>query len=168
MKNWSKFNEKGIFKSTEEWDIEELTEHVYNIRDTFIDFEQLNIVESYSFGYSGSIRDTRYEPKAGYGFMPGGGLSIEKVVEEWAKFFKIPGGIERLDRSPFIKVYIKFPSNEQSVINSEGIKLFESILEANSRLVDMGYNIMLDMNANHSKYKPMTFKIYFKFKGDPI
>jgi len=164
LKNWSKFNEKSEFKSTEEFDREELIEHAHTVRDNFMDFEDLGIVESYSFGYSGSIRNTKYEPRAGYSFTPGGRLSIDEVVEEWVNFFKLDGGIKRTERKPFIKVSIRFPSEgNNSVINSDGIKLFENVLEVNSRLVDIGYDIKLDMNGSHPQWKPMSFKLYFKF-----
>lgn len=168
LNNWSKFNEKSEFKSTEEYDREELIEHVNVVRDNFIDFEDIGIIESYSFGYSGSIKNTNYQPTAGYSFIPGGRLTMDEVVEEWAKFFKLDGGIERNERKPFVMVRIKFPSEgNNSIINSEGIKLFENVLEVNSRLVDMSYDIKLNMNATHAQYKPMSFMIYFKFTDMP-
>lgn len=168
IKNWSKFNEKSEFKSTEEYDRDELIDHANVVRDNFMDFEDLGIVESYGFGYSGSIKSTKYEPKCGFSFTPGGRLSIDQVIEEWVNFFKLDGGIQRNERRPFIKVDIKFPSEgNSSIINSEGIKLFENVLEVNSRLVDMGYDIKLDMNGSHPQYKPMTFKFYFKFTDMP-
>jgi len=42
-----------------------------------------------------------------------------------------------------------------------GHQIFEDILVANSRLIDAGYDVKLDLNASHSQYKPVKFLIYF-------
>ena len=43
----------------------------------------------------------------------------------------------------------------------EGIKLFDDMLTANSRLIDSGYDVKMDLNSNHGQYKPVKFLIYF-------
>jgi hypothetical protein len=64
-----------------------------------------------------------------------------------------------------IIVDIKLPgeSNEfgSTVIGNEGIKLFDDMLTANSRLIESGYDVKLDLNASHGQYKPVKFLIYF-------
>mgnify|MGYP000444873889 CR=1 FL=1 len=72
-----------------------------------------------------------------------------------------------LDFLPVITVQlvdIKLPgeSNEfgSTVIGNEGIRLFDDMLTANSRLIEAGYDVKLDLNASHAKYKPVKFLIY--------
>ena len=58
----------------------------------------------------------------------------------------------------------KLPGEENefgsTVIGNEGIKLFDDILTANSRLIDSEYDIKMDLNSNHGKYKPVKFLLY--------
>lgn len=69
------------------------------------------------------------------------------------------------DKDFCIIVDIKLPAepNEfgSTVIGNESIKIFEDILIANSRLIDAGYDVKLDLNASHNQYKPVKFLIYF-------
>ena len=71
---------------------------------------------------------------------------------------------DKLDKVCII-VDIKLPGepNEfgSTVIGNEGIKLFDDMLTANSRLIESGYDVKLDLNASHAKYKPVKFLIYF-------
>jgi hypothetical protein len=57
-------------------------------------------------------------------------------------------------------------SNEfgSTVIGNEGIRLFDDMLTANSRLIDMEFDVKLDLNGNHPEYKPVKFLIYFDLK----
>jgi hypothetical protein len=69
------------------------------------------------------------------------------------------------DKNICIITDIKIPGEQNefgsTVIGNEGIKIFEDILVANSRLIDMGYDVKLDLNSSHSAYKPAKFLIYF-------
>ena len=154
IKRWSTFNEN----------IDDVTSFIKSkvdeVREIFTDFEDMNIV-SYSIIKNGE--------KSGYNFNPKTG-----DYDRWLDFC-IPGIAYALsDKNINIKICIiseiKLPAEQNSgvdelpkysVINSEGIKLFEDILTANSRLIDSGYDIKLDMNGNHHEYKPVKFLIYF-------
>lgn len=69
------------------------------------------------------------------------------------------------DNPLLILIDIKLPgeSNEfgSTVINKEGIKLFDDIITGVNRLNDLGYNVKLDFNASHHEYKPLKILAYF-------
>jgi hypothetical protein len=151
IKRWLNFNEN----------IDDITSFIKSkideIREIFTDFEDMNIV-SYALIKGGEERGV------GHTFNP-----KTSDYDRWLDLC-IPGiryayKNKKSDIQVCIISHIKLPAEQNefgsSVINSEGIKLFEDILTANSRLIDAGYDIKLDMNSNHHEYKPAKFLIYF-------
>jgi hypothetical protein len=109
------------------------------------------------------------------GFERGGYISFDPKRGDVNRFldFQLPVIIstselgtksKKLDKVCII-VDIKLPGEENefgsTVIGNEGIKLFDDILTANSRLIDGEYDVKMDLNSNHHQYKPVKFLIYF-------
>jgi hypothetical protein len=157
IKSWLKFNENSSddLKS-------QLTTKLTEVRDVFTEFEDMGII-TYSIVASG--------------FERGGYVNFDPKVGDFERFLDyitptVSLGIDSSMRNKYkasekdfcIITDIKLPgeSNEfgSTVIGNEGIKIFEDILVANSRLIDAGYDVKLDLNASHSKYKPVKFLIY--------
>jgi hypothetical protein len=154
IKRWSTFNESSD-KSKEI-----ISSKFLEVRDLFIEFEDMGIV-SY----------TMVSP----GFERGGYLSFNPKVGDVNRFldFQLPVLIStseigtksrKLDKVCII-VDIKLPGEQNefgsTVIGNEGIRLFDDMLTANSRLIDAGYDVKMDLNSNHGEYKPVKFLIYF-------
>lgn len=140
INNWSKFNKNDD-------NIEEkLTKIFLDVRECFLELEDMKIVDSYGFYPNSPNYVNRYRPNID-----------QQSVEMFIKTVKVQNTFTKMKN---IVVDIKFPTNND-IINSEGIKLFEYILFINDRLTHLGYDVKLDMNANHHQYKPMKFIIYF-------
>ena len=158
IKRWSTFNENSDNSK------EVISSKFLEVREVFLDFEDMGII-SYSMVLPG--------------FERGGYLSFDPKVGDVNRFldFQLPTlnltfskrhlGVltsDKLDKVCII-VDIKLPGepNEfgSTVIGNEGIKLFDDMLTANSRLIESGYDVKLDLNASHGKYKPVKFLIYF-------
>lgn len=177
IKTWSKFNENNSddFKK-------KLTEKMMEVRDLFLDFEDMDII-SYSITTNGYERGVAvgFNPKTGdfNRFMDMITPSVKYGLEPDENFGG-PGKTQRLrmlgsrsrneltDKAVCIIADIKIPAKSQafltefgSLIQGDGIKLLEDILVANSRLIDSGYDVMLDLNRGHNQYKPAKFLIYF-------
>ena len=158
IKRWSTFNENTNISR------EFISSKFLEVREVFLDFEDIGII-SYSMVLPG--------------FERGGYLSFDPKVGDVNRFldFQLPTlnltfskrhlGVltsDKLDKVCII-VDIKLPgeSNEfgSTIIGNEGIRLFDDMLTANSRLIEAGYDVKLDLNASHGKYKPVKFLIYF-------
>ena len=157
IKRWSTFNENSDNSK------EVISSKFLEVREVFLDFEDMGII-SYSL--------------VSPGFERGGYISFDPKRGDVNRFldFQLPVIIstselgtksKKLDKVCII-VDIKLPGepNEfgSTVIGNEGIRLFEDILIANSRLIDMGFDVKLDLNGNHPEYKPAKFLIYFDLK----
>ncbi len=158
IKRWSTFNENTNISR------EFISSKFLEVREVFLDFEDMGII-SYSMVLPG--------------FERGGYISFDPKVGDVNRFldFQLPTlnltfskrnlGVltsDKLDKVCII-VDIKLPgeSNEfgSTIIGNEGIRLFDDMLTANSRLIEAGYDVKLDLNASHGKYKPVKFLIYF-------
>ena len=162
IRRWSTFNENSDNSK------EVISSKFLEVREVFLDFEDMGII-SYSMVLPG--------------FERGGYISFDPKVGDVNRFldFQLPTlhnpaqltfskrhlGVltsDKLDKVCII-VDIKLPGepNEfgSTVIGNEGIKLFDDMLTANSRLIESGYDVKLDLNASHAKYKPVKFLIYF-------
>jgi hypothetical protein len=148
IKRWSTFNENSNSYR------EIISSKFIEIRELFIDFEDIDII-SYAI--------------TSPGFERGGYISFDPKVGDLNRFldFQLPGltlTSKKLEKVCII-VDIKLPgeSNEfgSTVIGNEGIRLFDDMLTANSRLIEAGYDVKMDLNANHGQYKPIKFLIYF-------
>ena len=158
IKRWSTFNENTNISR------EFISSKFLEVREVFLDFEDMGII-SYSMVLPG--------------FERGGYLSFDPKVGDVNRFldFQLPTlnltfskrhlGVltsDKLDKVCII-VDIKLPGepNEfgSTIIGNEGIRLFDDMLTANSRLIEAGYDVKLDLNARHGKYKPVKFLIYF-------
>ena len=158
IKRWSTFNENTNISK------EFISSKFFEVREVFLDFEDMGII-SYSMVLPG--------------FERGGYLSFDPKVGDVNRFldFQLPTlnltfskrhlGVLTSDKlnKVCIIVDIKLPgeSNEfgSTIIGNEGIRLFDDMLTANSRLIESGYDVKLDLNASHGKYKPVKFLIYF-------
>ena len=158
IKRWSTFNENTNISR------EFISSKFLEVREVFLDFEDMGII-SYSMVLPG--------------FERGGYISFDPKVGDVNRFldFQLPTlnltfskrhlGVltsDKLDKVCII-VDIKLPGepNEfgSTIIGNEGIRLFDDMLTANSRLIEAGYDVKLDLNASHGKYKPVKFLIYF-------
>ena len=162
IKRWSTFNENTNISK------EFISSKFFEVREVFLDFEDMGII-SYSMVLPG--------------FERGGYISFDPKVGDVNRFldFQLPTlhnpaqltfskrhlGVltsDKLDKVCII-VDIKLPGepNEfgSTIIGNEGIRLFDDMLTANSRLIEAGYDVKLDLNASHGKYKPVKFLIYF-------
>ena len=148
IKRWSTFNENSDNSK------EVISSKFLEVREVFLDFEDMGII-SYSL--------------VSPGFERGGYISFDPKRGDVNSFldFQLPVIIstsKKLDKVCII-VDIKLPGepNEfgSTVIGNEGIRLFEDILISNSRLTDMGFDVKLDLNGNHPKYKPAKFLILY-------
>ena len=158
IKSWVTFNENSSddLKS-------QLAAKLTEVRDVLTEFEDMGII-SYTVIASGFERGgySSFDPKRG---------DFDRFLDYIVPTVKLGLGKEvrknyRVSEKDFcIITDIKIPgeSNEfgSTVIANEGIKIFEDILVANSRLIDMGYDVKLDLNASHNAYKPAKFLIYF-------
>ena len=154
IKRWSTFNENTSNSK------EVISSKFLEVKEVFLDFEDMDII-SYSM--------------VSPGFERGGYISFDPKVGDVNRFldFQLPVLIstselgtksKKLDKVCII-VDIKLPgeSNEfgSTVIGNEGIRLFDDMLTANSRLIEAGYDVKMDLNASHGQYKPVKFLIYF-------
>ena len=158
IKRWSTFNENTDTSK------EFISSKFLEVREVFLDFEDMGII-SYSMVLPG--------------FERGGYISFDPKVGDVNRFldFQLPTlsltfskrhlGVltsDKLDKVCII-VDIKLPGESNgfgsTVIGNEGIRLFDDMLTANSRLIEAGYDVKLDLNASHGKYKPVKFLIYF-------
>lgn len=162
IKRWSTFNENS--DNSKDNSKEVISSKFHEVREVFLDFEDIGII-SYSMVLPG--------------FERGGYLSFDPKVGDVNRFldFQLPTlnltfskrhlGVLTSDKlnKVCIIVDIKLPgeSNEfgSTIIGNEGIRLFDDMLTANSRLIEAGYDVKLDLNASHGKYKPVKFLIYF-------
>ncbi len=154
IKRWSTFNENTSNSK------EVISSKFLEVREVFLDFEDMGMV-SYSM--------------VSPGFERGGYISFDPKRGDVNRFldFQLPVIIStselgtksrKLDKVCII-VDIKLPGepNEfgSTVIGNEGIRLFDDMLTANSRLIDAGYDVKMDLNSSHGEYKPVKFLIYF-------
>ena len=144
IKRWSTFNENSNSAK------EVISSKFHEVREVFLDFEDMGII-SYSIILPG--------------FERGGYISFDPKVGDVNRFLDFQLPTLRKQTKYCIIVDIKLPgeSNEfgSTVIGDEGIKLFDDMLTANSRLIESGYDVKLDLNASHGQYKPVKFLIYF-------
>ena len=155
IKRWSTFNENTNISK------EVISSKFLEVREVFLDFEDMGII-SYSMVPSSFERGGRAHHRRGY-------ISFDPKVGDINRFldFQLPTltvTSKKLEKVCII-VDIKLPgeSNEfgSTVIGSEGIKLFDDMLTANSRLIEAGYDVKMDLNGSHGQYKPVKFLIYF-------
>ena len=162
IKRWSTFNENS--DNSKDNSKEVISSKFHEVREVFLDFEDMGII-SYSMVLPG--------------FERGGYISFDPKVGDVNRFldFQLPTlnltfskrhlGVLTSDKlnKVCIIVDIKLPGepNEfgSTIIGNEGIRLFDDMLTANSRLIEAGYDVKLDLNASHGKYKPVKFLIYF-------
>ena len=163
IKSWSKFNENADGLR------DQLSEKLSEVRDVFSDFEDLDII-TYTIVASGYERGDyiTFDPQRGNfdRFMD----NITPIVQLGISKDNI-GAITKYkvtDKNFCIITSIKLMGEtnafKSTVLNNSGIKLFEDILIANSRLIDMRFDVKLDLNGLHPEYKPAKFLIYFDLK----
>jgi hypothetical protein len=152
IKTWYNFNENNDNLR----DI--LSEKLSEVREPFYELEDLGIV-SYSIIASGDERSglISFNPNVSNRMS-----DIDLYLDYITPVVKLR---TKSNSSISIVVDIKLPgeSNEfgSTVIANKGIELFDDILTAVKRLSDLDYNIKLDFNSNHGKYKPLKILAYF-------
>lgn len=157
IKRWSNFNESLDSQ------LKIISNKFLEVRDFFIDFEDMGIV-SYTMVSPGFERSgyVSFDPKRG---------DINRFLSNQLSILVSTTRIDDPKNNPFvikrvcIIVDIKLPGEQNefgsTVIGNEGIRLFDDMLTANSRLIDAGYDVKMDLNSNHGEYKPVKFLIYF-------
>ena len=144
IKRWSTFNENSDSAK------EIISSKFLEVREVFLDFEDMGII-SYSVVLPG--------------FERGGYISFDPKRGDVNRFLNFQLPTLRKQTKYCIIVDIKLPgeSNEfgSTVIGNESIRLFDDMLTANSRLIESGYDVKMDLNASHGQYKPVKFLIYF-------
>lgn len=163
IKRWSIFNESS------DNDKEIIKNKFIEVREIFLDFEDMDIITSYSIIDFLSNMSISFNPKRD---------DVDVFIDTRLNLLlsRIPpaphgggGNATRIKSLKKQKIYIivdiKLPGEENefgsTVIGNESIKLFDDILTANSRLIDSGYDVKMDLNGNHHQYKPVKFLIYF-------
>ena len=155
IKRWSTFNENTNISK------EVISSKFLEVREVFLEFEDMGII-SYSMVPSSFERGGRAHHRRGY-------ISFDPKVGDINRFldFQLPTLTvtpKKLEKVCII-VDIKLPGEQNefgsTVIGNEGIKLFDDMLTANSRLIDAGYDVKMDLNSSHGQYKPVKFLIYF-------
>jgi uncharacterized protein YunC (DUF1805 family) len=155
IKRWSTFNENTNISK------EVISSKFLEVREVFLEFEDMGII-SYSMVPSSFERGGRAHHRRGYiSFDPKAG-DINRFLD-----FQLPTltvTSEKLEKVCII-VDIKLPGEQNefgsTVIGNEGIKLFDDMLTANSRLIEAGYDVKMDLNGSNGQYKPVKFLIYF-------
>ena len=155
IKRGSTFNENTNISK------EVISSKFLEVRELFLDFEDMGII-SYSMVSSDFERGGRAHHRRGY-------ISFDPKVGDINRFldFQLPTltvTSEKLEKVCII-VDIKLPGEQNefgsTVIGNEGIKLFDDMLTANSRLIEAGYDVKMDLNGSNGQYKPVKFLIYF-------
>lgn len=155
IKRWSKFNE-----SLSESIKDEISLKIDEVREILTDFEDDHSLHSYQLVLRGEETGS-----SGLAFQPG-----YHQFDRWFEFTssQIQNRIGYLMRQEqqvelCMIANIKLPLSDDGslTIDSSGIKKFEDILVANSRLTSMGYDVHYDLAASHHQYKPLKFLIYF-------
>ena len=148
IKRWSTFNENSDSAK------EIISSKFLEVREVFLDFEDMGII-SYSLVSPGFERGgyISFDPKRG---------DVNRFLDYQLPTLTVTS--KKLEKVCII-VDIKLPgeSNEfgSTVIGNEGIRLFDDMLTANSRLIESEYDVKMDLNASHGQYKPVKFLIYF-------
>jgi hypothetical protein len=148
IKRWSTFNENSNGAK------EIISSKFLEVREVFLDFEDMGII-SYSMVSPGFERGgyISFDPKRG---------DVNRFLDYQLPTLTVTS--KKLEKVCII-VDIKLPgeSNEfgSTVIGNEGIRLFDDMLTANSRLIESEYDVKMDLNASHGQYKPVKFLIYF-------
>ena len=179
IKRWSTFNENSDEpKFDSKFVRSKLSDKLMEVREVFMDFEDMGIV-SYTAVVSGweASGYSSFDPKRGdferfldyitptlsLGLTKDDNLGGPGLDQKYRLLGRKTSKVS--DKNICIIVDIKLPgeSNEfgSTVIGNEGIKLFDDMLTANSRLIDGEYDVKMDLNSNHSQYKPVKFLIYF-------
>ena len=140
--------------------INEISEVFENVRDNFINFEDSGMLSEYRF----IIRRGELFTSTSVVYSPIGfstkrqNVTKERFIESSSSFYLHVS--DSVKYKKFLGVEVHFPSGSNGIIDSDGIKLFDDIVEINNRLSEK-YKVYLDMNGNHFGYKPMKFYIGF-------
>ena len=178
IKRWSTFNENSDEPKFDSKFVRgKLSDKLMEVREVFIDFEDMGIV-SYTVVVSGYENGgySSFDPKRGdferfldyitstlsLGLTKDENLGGPGLDQKYKLLGRKTGKVS--DKNICIIVDIKLPGEENefgsTVIGNEGIKLFDDILTANSRLIGSEYDIKMDLNSNHHQYKPVKFLLY--------
>jgi len=173
IRRWSTFNESNstdIFKS-----------EVEKIKEFFIEFEDSNSV-TYEMKVIGRSAGSRKQEEFSIhlSFNPRSGdfnRWLEKITEEANRYITgkdyrrlfLPSSGGEFGEYPFcFCVHIKIKGHKDVeypgsnvYISEDGVEMLEDVLVSYNRLKENYNKIILDLNSNHSEYKPITLKIYF-------
>ena len=175
MKHIKKFNEDI---SSE---IENKLLNIFNdIRECFLDLEDMDMIKFYKFGYYYKHGLTTREEYTDTGTYTIGRSSIDFFIKESSRLLDILLTYDssynivakevknEYEYKGLLSVYINFPCLTNGLKNGDmdykSIQLFENILEASNRLKSLGYDPVLNLDERdltHSENKPIKFKIYF-------
>lgn len=159
IRNWKKFNESTSSDN--------FRDEVNNIRQYFIEYEDDDIVsyEMYVCGYSGvKERDMLWSVNPNNGNFE---RWIDSQTEEANRYLDNESYRQlflqttKLDNYPFaFCASIKIKS-EGSILDDFGVEKLRDILTTWDRLRDNYDKVLIDMNAHHHEYKPVSLIVYF-------
>jgi hypothetical protein len=162
IKKWSKFNESN---STDNF-----RDEVNKIRQYFLEFEDEGVVE-YEIRACGTIVD---EKRMLWSINPGSekldnwiNLQTEEANRFINNYFYREINLRSdFDKYPFVfMATIKIPQ-KNSMIDDTGVDKLEDTLSTFKRLRDEFDRVVIEMNSNHAKYKPVSIKVYFNPEVD--
>jgi hypothetical protein len=157
IKDWSKFNESSSSDS--------FRDEVNKIRQYFLEFEDEGVVE-YEIRACGTIVD---EKRMLWSINTGSGnfdnwinLQTEEANRFINNYFYREMNLRSdFDKYPFVfMATIKIPQMN-SMIDDNGVDKLEDTLSTFKRLRDEFDRVLIEMNSNHAKYKPVSIKVYF-------
>jgi hypothetical protein len=172
IKCWSNFNESN---SNE---VDNFKSEVEKIREYFIEFEDTNSItyEVMVISKSESSIGWCINPRSGNFDKWSESISLEAnrylTNEDYRKLFLN----SQLSEYPFCfcaNIKLKGEKDEKHfgsncIISEQGVNMLEDVLVAYKRLKDNYDKITMDMNSNHSSYKPLMLKIYFNPIGETV
>ena len=163
IEKWDKF-----FEAETKSDVELLKDHFLNIKEVFCDFEDMGLMNLYSFSCERNDGNPT-EPRQVPNYFRGDQQIYNICDQAYRDYLKI-GHFHQINT--FLSVLVDFPC-KGGVLSEKDIDLFDNILEIKGRLVDMGYRLKLDLSTmwqmpeNSGKpsgtHRIMKFKVYFNF-----
>ena len=185
IKGWKKFNEDIVdFDDSESRydryirvqqelinaNIPQVKKVIDDVRDCFISYEDMDIIKGYHFGglYDPDKRSTMVSHKRESFSQAFKGEPSEREIENISEFFVPKYWGEFINR--FISISVNYPYDRMHVtkngyvtdvgwIGEEGIDILSDLIEAKSRLKDLGYK--MEICFWKSKTEPLEIRVYF-------
>ena len=153
IKRWQKFNESNS--------VDNFRSEVEKIRSYFVEFEDENAIS-----YEMNRVDQYSENDMCWSINPNTGNFdnwLNSLTNEASYYFNYP-----LRVSFCFCANIKLKGEKDTKyfgsnchLSEEGVDMLENLIVTYKRLKDNYDKVVIDLNSNHSEYKPATIKVYF-------